>query len=113
MNLYRVIETGQWFGTQGEANAAIRASGGGSWLHVDVPTDKAGLLCWLNKSAGLFAAAATRNVVPIADLMPPIAGTIAIEEQIAEADLPNAIRLASHALCRVQEHLNANARSAS
>lgn len=48
MRLYRsddISAERQWAGTQDEAN---RLWGRGSWEQVEVPTDKPGLLAWLN-----------------------------------------------------------------
>lgn len=106
MNLYR-DEDGIWYGTQAEAKAGAQ---GKSWQLVEVPTDKPSLLAWLNAEnsrSGRSEAPAPRQMpkLPVQELQ---AHNIRIEEDIAKADLPNAIRLASHALCRVQEHLNAS-----
>lgn len=49
MRLYRTAG-GRWAGTEAEARAATRDEGSkpGSWRKVEVPTDKAGLLAFLN-----------------------------------------------------------------
>jgi len=46
MRLYRT-DAGLWCGTQAEAKLAAKADGT-RWGLVDVPTDKPGLLAWLN-----------------------------------------------------------------
>lgn len=53
MRLYRTA-TGAWAGTQADARAtclddAIPAT---AWEEIDVPTDKAGLLHWLDRNCG-------------------------------------------------------------
>lgn len=50
MRLY-VTPLGRWLGTQADAAAATREEGSkpGSWKAVEVPTDKANLLLFLNK----------------------------------------------------------------
>lgn len=48
MRLYRnhdMTGVGQWTGTQDDANKDF---GRGQWKLVEVPTDKAGLIAWLN-----------------------------------------------------------------
>jgi hypothetical protein len=55
MRLYRTT-AGRWVGTLAEAGRK------GSWEQVEVPTDKPGLLDWLNMQAG----AAPAPVVPAA-----------------------------------------------
>lgn len=66
MRLYRTAR-GHWAGTQADARAAALDDGAGArdWAEVDVPTDKPGLLAWLNANAGpaaLEAAAAEREL---------------------------------------------------
>lgn len=53
MRLYRTAD-GQWAGTQAAARAACRdaAIDGKAWEELDVPTDKPGLLDWLNQHCG-------------------------------------------------------------
>lgn len=46
MRLY-VTPNGQWAGTQADAKAIAKEEGTG-WEQVEVPTDKEGLLCFLN-----------------------------------------------------------------
>ena len=46
MRLYRT-DRGSWFGTQAEAKAEAKTFECNWWI-VEVPTDKAGLLGWLN-----------------------------------------------------------------
>lgn len=51
MRLYRTAG-GQWAGTEAEARTATKREGSarGSWRKAEVPTDKAGLLAFLNHS---------------------------------------------------------------
>jgi len=49
MRLYRT-EIGQWAGTQADARK-FAATHGVDWEQVEVPTDKPGLLAWLNNMA--------------------------------------------------------------
>ena len=61
MRLYRT-EAGAWTGTQADAReSAINAGGHGkSWAEIEVPTDKPGLLEWLNWNVGVAAREAER-----------------------------------------------------
>lgn len=43
-----------WEGTQDDAKACARANPGSTWEAVEVPTDKAGLLAWLNNNATFY-----------------------------------------------------------
>ena len=64
MRLYRdqtMTGAGQWTGTQDEAN---RDFGRGQWKLVEVPTDKAGLIAWLNALGRATAATAPPPPVP-------------------------------------------------
>lgn len=47
MRLYQIIATGSWFGTQADAKSAAKQAGC-SYEQVEVPTDKPGLLRFLN-----------------------------------------------------------------
>jgi len=85
MRLY-LTDMGHWVGTQAEAGKLVRAGDGGSWVLVEVPTDKEGLLAFLNARLQIKAAA------PVA----PSAGnysaqSIAFED--AFAALPLALKL--------------------
>lgn len=63
MRLYRnddMTAACQWAGTQDDAN---RLFGRGQWQQVEVPTDKPGLLAWLNANA--FDPRATSTPAPI------------------------------------------------
>lgn len=53
MKLYRTPK-GTWAGTQADARKETREEGSkpGSWREVEVPTDKAGLLLFLNSKQG-------------------------------------------------------------
>lgn len=62
MRLY-CTDAGQWAGTQADA----RALAGKAWEEVDVPTDKPGLLAWLN---GNKVAAGGPSAVPGLTLAP-------------------------------------------
>jgi len=70
MRLYRT-DAGKWAGTQEEARALAK-SAGCAWHQVEVPTDKPGLLAFLNQEQALYrAAAATLRRHPSADPVPP------------------------------------------
>lgn len=47
MRLY-VTEKGRWAGTQADANALLKEHGDKGWEQVEVPTDKPGLLSFLD-----------------------------------------------------------------
>lgn len=47
MRLYRTA-TGNWTGTIADATKAAKADSAGSWKQIEVPTDKAGLIDFLN-----------------------------------------------------------------
>jgi hypothetical protein len=53
MRLYRALGPRGyvWFGTQTDAKAGARQIGAADYDQVEVPTDKPGLLDWLNKQA--------------------------------------------------------------
>ena len=135
MKLYEA-KGGQFYGTQADAKSAV---GKGNFTEVDVPTDKAGLISYLNQRANAYDdLRPTRNprlesiisqtvddlVVPVdapkplgevaplwepVDANPTVASraqlNIRVEDEIAKADYPNAVRLAMHATSRVGEHL--------
>jgi hypothetical protein len=118
-----VTPGGQWAGTQAEARNACQDEGqpGAAWKEIDVPTDKAGLLEWLNQNAGPAAVEARRAESEldkirergaVAASHPPAKDWIGerhkhdvdVEQAIHAADLPRAIRLCEAAMNRVREH---------
>lgn len=133
MRLYRTT-AGEWTGTQDEA----RKLAGKAWETVEVPTDKAGLLAFLNREAeetfkGITAMAevaarkpqesterleappvSTRTEAPQERPAAPnkVQHAIKVEEEIAGADLPQTIRLADHVMWRLNEHVRAAERNA-
>lgn len=82
MRFYRT-DTGQWFATQAEAKAAARELGT-RWGPVDVPTDKLGLLAWLNGSRCARGALVAEPAEP----GPNLAGVPPIERENAGAPAP-------------------------
>ena len=114
MKLY-VDSTGHWTGTQADAK---RDAEGGEWDMREVPTDKAGLLEWLNSNwanrpvdqTAVAAAVAESTVKAAADQVSAdrragMDHNIRVEDEIANANFPDAIRLAEHAASRVLEHV--------
>ncbi len=124
MKLYEA-NGGQFYGTQADAKAAV---GKGNFTEVDVPTDKYGLIAYLNnltldvviEAAGGenpiieynndFIHSTVQDIEPKADTRPlerliKVERNIKIEDEIANADFPTALRLAQHATSRVGEHL--------
>jgi hypothetical protein len=110
MRLYHT-PTGQWAGTQAEAKAL------GLFELVEVPTDKPGLLAFLN----LHRVGADRveiDYTPTITLVqppappPPVPDTrgaqlaqdISVEEAIQRADYPRALYLAHQIHHRLMEH---------
>lgn len=122
MKLY--LANGQYVGTQAEARKIDKG-----FEQVEVPTDKEGLIDYLNnigqgnrhddtiveeivgakpQSMNLEEALATQRaaVDTRADCrLARLADGINVEEEIANADFPTALRLAEHATARVGEHL--------
>jgi hypothetical protein len=123
MRLYRT-EAGKWAGTQDEA----RQLAGRAWSQVEVPTDKPGLLAFLNEMAAKAPRSPVERLEP--DHAPPhqaeakstpaspaaapasiskvqhkVQHDIKVEEEIAGADLPTTIRLADHIMWRLNEHV--------
>jgi hypothetical protein len=122
MKLYK-SNNGRWFGTQADAKRAV---GTNRFGEVNVPTDKLGLIDWLNaeeekrreRDAHNTAVLTEVAAQPLAEIAPEpvkltsedpyvarIARSIDVEDEIAKADYPNALRLADHATSRVAEHL--------
>lgn len=64
MRLYRIDQHSKpgsrWAGTQAEAKAVAKEFGG-KWVETDVPTDKAGLLEFLNREAAVARETAALN----------------------------------------------------
>lgn len=112
---------GQFYGTQADAKTAV---GKGNFTEVDVPTDKAGLISYLNQRANAYddlrpvEQTGTPTLIgePLAFLdirtgasapLERATHSINVENEIAKADYSNAVRLAMHATSRVGEHLKA------
>lgn len=127
MKLYLI--DGLYYGTQAEAKpaaalAGIKNSQIGDF-EEDVPTDKTGLIAYLNHLTearravdALFGPVEQTERLPAPPIPAAPAPTqaierathsIGVEEEIARADYPNAVRLALHATSRVGEHLKAMA----
>lgn len=107
MRLYRTPQ-GQWAGTQAEAKAL------GQFDQVEVPTDKPGLLEFLNRhrvGAMVEAAPSLTLIQPPAPPPPApdtrgaqLAQDISVEEAIQAADYPRALYLAHQVHHRLMEH---------
>lgn len=129
MKLYHIQRTGEWTGTKAEAQR-LAARARATFDLVDVPTDKDGLLAFLNsREAGVLHddvlvyavedAPATGQgelvITPMQAPPPPpdmarpaiVAQEISVEEAIAGAGYPRALRLAEHVHCRLMEHARA------
>lgn len=106
MRLY--LAKGQYVGTQADARKIDK-----SFEQVEVPTDKEGLIAYLNGwcNVGVHDPLVIQSVLeepagaPAAAVFDKIMSSIDIEEQIASADFPTALRLAEHATSRVGECL--------
>lgn len=106
MKLYEG-NNGQFYGTQADAKAAV---GKHNFTEVDVPTDKWGLIAYLNQRAQGNPVTEDMANIHIEPAKPSPAFeraqiNIRVEDEIAKADFPNAVRLAAHATDRVAEHL--------
>lgn len=121
MKLYRISgqsrsEPVQWVGTQDEAKRGAREIGG-FWEPVEVPTDKAGLIDYLNgarapvetdhMSETEFASfAEAKAVLPLPDLRPADSAPmtlIAVEEYIQAAEHAALSSIISNAVFRLRE----------
>lgn len=104
MRLY-LTTTGQWSGTQSDAAGLVRASGG-TWEQVDVPTDKPGLIAWLNDrracAAPVTAPPASTPTGADAERAENLR-RISIEEEIQRCDLPRLAVLAENVAWRFHE----------
>lgn len=115
MRLY--LANGQYVGTQAEAKKIDR-----SFEQVEVPTDKEGLIDWLNQArldvdrsgekVELYPTdadvAEVKRIAGITEVVPPINyanRSIAIDEVIEAAELGEAASIAARANERVLEHL--------
>jgi len=104
MRLY-LTSTGQWSGTQSDAAGLVRANGG-TWEQADVPTDKPGLIAWLNdRQAGAAPATAPPASKPTDADAQRAEGLrrISIEEEIQGCDLPRLAVLAENVAWRFHE----------
>ncbi|MEO1169633.1 MAG: hypothetical protein AAFW97_13075 [Pseudomonadota bacterium] len=107
MRLYRTAD-GEWIGTQADARSAAEGRG---WEQVEVPTDKAGLLGFLNdmeaknprrEASSILQAPEEAEAVKQSNR--DLQRSIDIDEEIAAADFPTTIRLAEHIHGRLEEH---------
>lgn len=118
MKLYRTT-LGTWAGTQADAKAIAKDQDPSGFETVEVPTDKPGLLEFLNEHMGsdTYTESPAVEQTPTVASPPPVPGriqslqmsfekNIRLEDEIANADLPRTVSIASHALCRLQEHVN-------
>ena len=116
MKLY-VDSTGHWAGTKADAKRDAALTGA-EWDAREVPTDKAGLIEWLNdhwadRPADQTVVAQTEAAETIRAAADGIDEerrakfdhNIRIEDEIANASFADAIRLAEHANSRVVEHV--------
>lgn len=104
MRLYRT-SNGEWAGKQSAAARLVRENGG-SWEQVDVPTDKAGLISWLNERRGEVVPmqAASEPAPTVADgQRTKSAWMISTEEEIQSCDLPRLAVLAENVAWRFHE----------
>ncbi len=111
MRLY-LTSTGQWSGTQSDAAGLVRANSG-TWEQVDVPTDKPGLIAWLNdRQAGAASVTAPPTSKPTgADAQRAESlRRISIEEEIQSCDLPRLAVLAENVAWRFHELARASKR---
>lgn len=92
MRLYRLTVGGRacYAGTQADARAMKRETGA-TWTEVEVPTDKAGLLAFLNENApGPPATIVPVPALPIAALPPtPASSPLDAGSVLARMDNPN------------------------
>ena len=111
MRLYRT-QSGQWTGTQAEAVRLARIDSAGSWDQVEIPTDKPGLLAWLNEHCAQPIAAPPLSASPT--MAPGIAEQeearrveaarqIAVEEEIQSCGWTRLATLASNVAWRYHE----------
>jgi selenophosphate synthetase-related protein len=114
MKLY-VDANGHWTGTQADAK---RDAAGEEWDAREVPTDKTGLIAWLNSYQPVSAF--TPSPEEMEDVREVVADAIVevavdarakaehnmnVEDEIANASFSDAIRLAEHVNHRVLEHV--------
>ena len=104
MRLYST-DAGRWAGNRNDAARLARADGG-AWSLVDVPTDKTGLIEWLN--ARTFGQPRPLKAVePPASSGDPAreeqARRISVEEEIQNCDLPRLAVLAENVAWRFHE----------
>ena len=106
MKLY-LTRAKEWAGTQDDA----RKLAGRDFVAVEVPTDKAGLLAFLNALQSSLLQP-VQSQAPVASAAPswgnkPVSlalqHSIAVEEEIAQGDLKTTIRLHNHILHRLAE----------
>lgn len=101
MRLYRnddMTAEQQWFGTQDEAN---KACGRGAWELVEVPTDKPGLIAFLNALVDPRAQvpAAPAPIAAQASTEPrPFEVSLATDDAFEALPLPRQLHLAAIAL---------------
>ena len=111
MKLYKTPD-GQFHGTQVDARKADR-----DFQQVEVPTDKAGLITYLNGQSQrvvepqplrtqeqVFVAALTRET-PVEKRMRHFETMVQVEEYIQEADYDEARRIQSLSIERLVEHV--------
>lgn len=104
MRLYQSPD-GVWSGTQADAKAYAKSTGQ-SWTEIEVPTDKVGLMAFLNEHR---VGGVARLVVseppaaPVAQAVPQAISSIPLEEAIWELPLGEAIRLGGVIMERIRE----------
>lgn len=107
MRLY-VTPAGRWAGTQADAKAIGKEDGG--WEEFEVPTDKPGLLEFLNsRQVGAAPAPApaiepeTPAPAPVPAAPPPTALSLALDDAWDELPLARQLHFASLAVERARE----------
>ena len=92
MRLYRIGAV--WRGTQADAKAEAKRSGL-EWVEIDVPTDKPGLLAWLNRGSGSEPVPPTPATEAVIQRLTPhsleiMRGDTRAERDLAAMDAPGA-----------------------
>ena len=116
MRLYRndsMIAAAQWAGTQDDANKLF---GRGRWELVEVPTDKPGLIAWLN-ALSADAPQAAPETAPQSPPAPPQASieppayvvSLATDEAFLALPLPHQLHLAALAVENARSRIRPSA----
>jgi hypothetical protein len=99
MRFYRnddMVAAVQWTATQAEAD---RLFGRGCWQAVDVPTDKPGLLAWLNELPAETKIEVVTTTAPVPATAPSIAEqSLALDDGFDALPLARQLDLAARAM---------------